>query len=569
MKKTIFRYVNLIIVVALFLCCVVSSYVFSKAAFNNNVKSMLYSLHLVDYAIDYHQDLKTQIAIINDRTLGNDSRITMIDLEGNVVADSAVNEIEENHADRQEIQDTLKNGVGHEVRYSSTVKTNMLYVAFLSDQGYILRLAVPFNGAWDYVKLSLPAITLGIVISLSLSLIFSKLMAKKISEPLENISHQLLSMKVHKPQFEKDIYEYDELNDIAMVTDKLANRINQTEASLKRQKNKVHYILDFMQEGMMIIDEKYHVLLINQAINHIFNCQDIEKGSLIECYINDQAIVDLIKSKNEIEAFSFNERHYSLHKAKIDSGVYKNGTILLFLDDTEQVQAMRMKQQFFANASHELKTPLTSIQGYTELLNQNLIVDEKQKQQFLDRILKETRNMTKLITDILTISKLESQQNSVNFEPIHLKLMIEDIFHTLTPLANDKKISLINHSEDIDFYGDLEQINQLLMNLLSNSIKYGKTGGWVSLKITPRHSGINIIVEDNGIGIVSDDLAHVTERFYRCDKGRTKKVEGTGLGLAIVKHITQMYDGYLRIESELGEGTKVTIYLKNKKKDVA
>lgn len=569
MKKTIFRYVNLIIIVALFLCCVVSSYVFSKAAFNNNVKSMLYSLHLVDYAIDYHEDLETQIAIINDRTLGNDSRITMIDLEGNVVADSAVNEIEENHANRQEIQDALKNGVGHEVRYSSTVKTNMLYVAFLSDQGYILRLAVPFNGAWDYVKLSLPAITLGIVISLSLSLIFSKLMAQKVSEPLENISHQLLSMKVHQPQFEKDIYEYDELNDIAMVTDKLANRINQTEASLKRQKNKIHYILDFMQEGMMIIDEKYHVLLINQALNHIFNCHDIEKGSLIECYIDDQSIVNLIKSKNEIESFSFNERHYSLHKAKIDSGVYKNGTILLFLDDTEQVQAMRMKQQFFANASHELKTPLTSIQGYTELLNQNLIVDEKQKQQFLDRILQETRNMTKLITDILTISKLESQQNTVNFEPIHLKLMIEDIFHTLTPLANDKKITLINHSEDIDFYGDLEQINQLLMNLLSNSIKYGKTGGWVSLKITPRHSGINIIVEDNGIGIASDDLAHVTERFYRCDKGRTKKVEGTGLGLAIVKHITQMYDGYLRIESELGEGTKVTIYLKNKKKDVA
>ena len=140
--------------------------------------------------------------------------------------------------------------------------------------------------------------------------------------------------------------------------------------------------------------------------------------------------------------------------------------------------------------------------------------------------------------------------------------MIEDIFHTLTPLANDKKISLINHSEDIDFYGDLEQINQLLMNLLSNSIKYGKTGGWVSLKITPRHSGINIIVEDNGIGIASDDLAHVTERFYRCDKGRTKKVEGTGLGLAIVKHITQMYDGYLRIESELGEGNKSNNILK-------
>lgn len=569
MKKTIFKYANILIVIALLVCCTISSYVFSKVAFNNNVKSMLYSLRLVDYAIDYTKDLPTQIDIINDHTLGDDSRITMIDLDGTVVADSAVEDVTENHLNRKEIQDAIEYGVGQEIRYSKTIKTNMLYVAFLSDNGYVLRLAVPFSGMADYIKLSLPAIALGILVSLALSLVFSKIMAKKVSEPLENISHQLLSMQVHKPQFEKDIYEYDELNDIAMVTDQLANRINQTEESLKRQKNKIHYILDFMQEGMIVIDEDYHVLLINNAINHMFNCDGVLKGSPIESYIKNKKVIKLIRSNNEIETFDLDERYYSLHKAKIDSGVYKNGTILLFLDTTQQMQTMKMKQQFFSNASHELKTPLTSIQGYTELLSQNLVVDEKQKQEFLNRILQEAKHMTKLITDILTISKLESHYENTNLELLHLKLIIEDIFHTLTPLANDKKITMINHSDDVDFYGNLEQLNQLLMNLLSNSIKYGMNGGWVSLKITTINDGINIIVEDNGIGIPENDLAHVTERFYRVDKGRTKKIEGTGLGLAIVKHITQMYDGQLQIESEVGKGTKVTIYLKNKKKDVA
>lgn len=569
MKKTIFKYVNIIVLSVLLVCCVVSSYVFSNVVFSNNVKSMLYSLQLVDYAIDYNKDLKSQVEILNDQTMENDSRITLISQDGQVIADSAIENIDENHINRREVQDALIHGVGHDVRYSKTVKDHLLYVAYLSQTGFIIRLSVPYNGILDFIGLSFPAVFLGIVIALSLSLIFSKIMARKVTEPLENISQQLLSLKLHKPQFEKDIYQYDELNDIAMVTDQLANRINQTEASLKRQKNKIHYILDFMQEGMIVVDQNYHVLLINEAINNIFDCHDIQKGSLIEDYIKDSKVIKYIKSSNEIEVFNFKDSYYSLHKAKINSGVYKHGIILMFLDVTKQEQAMKMKQQFFSNASHELKTPLTSIQGYAELLNQNLIADENQRKEFLNRILQETRNMTKLITDILTVSKLENSQQNLSFEPIHLKLVVEDIFHTLSPLANDKKITLINHCSDIDFIGNIEQINQLLTNLLSNSIKYGNDHGWVSLKITSQGEEIKIIVEDNGIGIPKEDLDHVTERFYRVDKGRTKKIEGTGLGLAIVKHITQMYEGKLLIESEVGVGTKVTVYLKNRKKDVA
>ena len=230
--------------------------------------------------------------------------------------------------------------------------------------------------------------------------------------------------------------------------------------------------------------------------------------------------------------------------------------------------AMKMKQMFFSNASHELKTPLTSIQGYAELLNQHLINDEVQKDEFVHRILKETKNMTRLINDILVISKLENHQTIPDIQLLHLNLIIEDIFHTLSPMANDRGIHLICHSENVDFYGDLEQINQLFTNLLSNSIKYGRDGGWVSVKFNLETDSLKIIVEDNGIGIPKEDIPHLTERFYRVDKGRTKAIEGTGLGLAIVKHIVQLYEGDLKIESVLGIGTKTTIYLKNMKKDV-
>ncbi len=568
MKKTIFRNINVLIVTALLICSVVSTYIFSRLTFNNNVNNMLYSLQLVDYSIDYSQNLREQIDLVNEKTLGDDSRMTVITLDGKVIADSAVDDLQENHLDRKEVKDAINEGVGKEVRYSNTIHKNMLYVAYLSEHDVIIRLSVPYSGMKDYLAMAVPGVGTSIIISLGLSVLFSRYIAKKVSEPLEEISQQLLLIEENDPVFKKQTYEYTELNDIVSVTDRLAKKINRTIASLKREKNKVHYILDNMQEGMIVIDEDNTVILINHAANAMFNCEDVEKGLPIESYIQESKILKRIKSHNVYETFHLGDKYFSIHKAKIDSGVFKNSTIVLFLDVTPEEMAMKMKQIFFSNASHELKTPLTSIQGYAELLNQHLIHDENQKDEFVHRILKETKNMTRLINDILAISKLENHQTLPDVQLLHLNLIIEDIFHTLSPMANDRGIHMICNSENVDFYGDLEQMNQLLTNLLSNSIKYGRDNGWVSVKFNLEEDFLKIIVEDNGMGIPKEDIPHVTERFYRVDKGRTKAIEGTGLGLAIVKHIVQLYEGDLKIESVLGIGTKTTIYLKNMKKDV-
>ena len=563
MKKTVFRNFAFLIIVSLLTCTMISTYVFSRNILKNNVTNMMYSLQLMDYTLDYNGDLKSQIEVINQNTLGEDSRVTVIDENGTVLADSSVDEVTENHIDRKEVQEAFETGTGQEVRYSSTLHTNMLYVAYLSDEGLVLRLSVPYSGLMDYIALGLPGMTVSVVISLVISLALSRVITKKMTDPLEEISAQLLSIQESKPEFDRHVYEYDELNDIAMVTDKLANKINQTIASLKREKNKVHYILDNMQEGMIVIDEDDQVILINHAANEMFGCQDVGKGQSVEKYIQEKRILKLIKSKKTFEKFQLGDHYYSIHKAKIDSGVFKHSRIILFLDVTQEEMAMKMKQVFFSNASHELKTPLTSIQGYAELLNQHFITDEKQKDEFVERILKETKNMTRLINDILIISKIENHQVKPNLTTLHLNLIVEDLFHTLSPLANDRQIKLLYHGDDnLDFYGDLDQMNQLLTNLLYNSIKYGTVGGWVSLKLSKKENWLKLVVEDNGIGIPDEDIPHITERFYRVDKGRTKAIEGTGLGLAIVKHIVQIYDGELKIKSKLGVGTKITIYLK-------
>lgn len=568
MRKTIFRNFTFVIVVALIICSTISTYIFSRLIFNNNVDNMLYSLHLVDYTIDYTKDIKEQIDAVNDQTLGPDSRMTVISLNGEVIADSSVDQLEENHLDRNEVIQCIQTGVGKEVRYSETLGKNMLYVAYLSSHDVIIRLSIPYSGMQDYLKMAMPGIGISIIISFILSVLCSRLMAKRITEPLEEISQQLLSIQESKPVFDRKTYEYEELNDIAMVTDKLANKINQTIASLSREKNKVHYILDNMQEGMIVLDENNQVILINHSALATFDCVDKHKGLPIEDYIKEKHILKLIKSKNSYESFQLGDHYIAIRKDKMDSTVYKNSTILLFLDVTQEETAMKMKQVFFSNASHELKTPLTSIQGYAELLNQHLIQDESQRDECVERILKETKNMTRLINDILAISKLENHQTIPNFTVLHLNLIVEDIFNTLTPLANDRQIKMIYYGENVDFYGDLDQLNQLLINLLSNSIKYGKVGGYVSVEFVDLGDMIKLIVEDNGIGIPSDDIPHLTERFYRVDKGRSKSIEGTGLGLAIVKHIVQLYDGELKIESTLGVGTRIEVYLKNMKKDV-
>lgn len=219
----------------------------------------------------------------------------------------------------------------------------------------------------------------------------------------------------------------------------------------------------------------------------------------------------------------------------------------------------KVRQEFFSNASHELKTPITAIRGYAELLDNGFVTDEETKRKFIRRILKSTENMTQLIEDILMISRLETKEAEVTFSRLHLAPLMDEIFDAVEPIAAEYQVTLHQECEPIVMEASITQIRELLMNLIVNGIKYNHPGGNVWVRIGSSGHNAVIRVKDDGMGIGEEDQARVFERFYRVDKGRSKKMGGTGLGLSIVKHIVEFYDGYMQLKSKINKGSEFII----------
>lgn len=220
-----------------------------------------------------------------------------------------------------------------------------------------------------------------------------------------------------------------------------------------------------------------------------------------------------------------------------------------------------VRQEFFSNASHELKTPLTSVRGYVELIEGGIVTDEKQKKDFMKRIKKEVQNMTNLINDILMISKLETKEAEVVFTDVRMQPLIEDIIHSFDVIAKENQIEITSNCMPISIYANLQQMQELLTNLIGNAVKYNRPGGSVIVTIEKRENDLYLCVEDTGMGIPKESLERIFERFYRVDKGRSKKIGGTGLGLSIVKHIVKFYNGTIKLESTVDVGSKFSVYL--------
>ncbi len=565
MRKLAFRNLIFIVVVTLIIASLTFAYFFSNLTYENDVENIINELKIIDTMLAEYSDtidIEEQTEMLASLNLKEDSRITIITVDGDVVADSSIAGELENHLDREEVQEALKTGEGSAIRYSGTLGYKMIYAAYYGESGYIIRMSAPSDGFVDYYMVLIPGIGISFLIAFALSSFLSKRLADKMAAPIESITNQLSSIREDNGLYVNESYQYAELNTIAQVTNRLTDKINETVDSLKEETKKIHYLLNQMSEGIIIMDDQKQVILINRVALQVLKGSTKENGKAIDEYTSNQFFLDFVNQKEKNMVLAYDDRLYAITKNEVNDDVFAGSTILLFIDVTEQKNNEKMKQMFFSNASHELKTPLTSIQGYTELLTNDLVVDEEMKKEILNKIALETKRMSRLINDILMISKLENDEYKVTLSIIQLRLLVEDVFNTLSPIASDRHISLINESEDFDFYGNLEHMNQILTNLLSNSIKYGEENGWVKLKIEKKKYGIKIVVRDNGIGIAQENIPHLTERFYRVNKGRTKTIEGTGLGLSIVKHIVQLYHGELDIQSELGKGTTVIVKLK-------
>lgn len=460
MKRAIVKRFIVVLIVAMAISSIVISMSYYRLASHRVMEDMKPVLLLLDATIDWESsDLEKQIVEISSQ-MNNDYRITIIDNDGSVLADSETGNPEtmENHKNRKEVKEAFQNGFGTKVRNSSTIKGSMMYAAYCSPKQHkVIRISIHHDVITDLMKMMVPSIAISLLLALSVAGVLTNKFAASVTKPILEISHKLEGIYDEKIDFNFPHYQYDELNIIARTTTDMSKSVQDYIRKLEKEKT--------------------------------------------------------------------------------------------------------IRQEFFSNASHELKTPLTAIRGYAELLQSGMASDTQMQKEFLGRIHSEVEEMTSLINDILMISRLETKELMPTKEMLCVKSVAEEVKKTLKPLADENNVSLEIHCCDEFVYMDRSHLQGILSNLMGNAVKYNRPGGFVQTDITMDSTSLSIRVEDSGIGIAKEDQKRIFERFYRVDKGRSKRVAGTGLGLSIVKHVTEFYGGCVSVESQSGVGSTFLVQL--------
>lgn len=558
MTKAILRYFITVILVAVTLCASLSTILIYRDNLETIEHDMLYSLKLIDYSLDYTEELTTQIDEMNPLAYGDNTRITVIDDEGNVLSDT-YGDVLENHYDREEIQEALKIGEGYAQRKSETTNENTLYVAYYSNH-HVIRLSIPYNAMTDYIQTMIPVLSISIIVSFVIAYMLSRKLAFNVSKPIIEIGEGIDKMS-EDFRFDLKEYKYEEFNTIVDTIHNLSHRLRKSMREVQYERIKVNEILRSMNEGFVLLDDQNIVMSINhKAIEILGNVQMNEN------------ILNYIYMKELLEALESNASEQYI-EIKVNHNIYgcyisrtSLGTTLFFADITDSKRAEKMRSEFFSNVSHELKTPMTSIKGYSELLAQGFVADEKQRNMMIEKIGNEVNNMSRLINDILMLSRLENMDVKTEMMPIKMKGIVLEVLESYEALAKKNHITIHIDFKEVDYIGNHQQMFTLLSNLIGNAIKYNKENGDVWVDIQPEEGAIRLTVKDNGIGIPKADQSRIFERFYRVDKGRSRQLGGTGLGLAIVKHMVNSYKGTIHLTSELDIGTTIEVVLPEQKR---
>lgn len=383
----------------------------------------------------------------------------------------------------------------------------------------------------------------------------SRKLTYTISKPIIEISDSLDHMS-EDYQFELKQYNYQEFNIIVDTIHNLSHRLKKSIKEVNLEREKINEILKQMNEGFVFLDEKYKVISINSKAISILGTVKVN-DQFMDCLFYPEIIRAIENNISEqVVEIDINHNIYACYISKIDFG-----TTLLFLDITSAKKAEKMRSEFFSNVSHELKTPMTSIRGYSDLLVQGLVQEESQKKMMLEKIQNEVNNMLTLINDILALSRIENMDIKIERMPLKMRGLVEEVLESYITEIKKHNIHVVYEFTEVIYIGNHQQIYTLLNNLIGNAIKYNKDYGEVRIDIQSQGDALNIVVEDTGIGIPLADQSRVFERFYRVDKGRSRQRGGTGLGLAIVKHIVSQYKGVIHLVSELNKGTKIEIIM--------
>ena len=479
-------------------------------------------------------------------------RLTWVDADGNVVFDShADKSAMENHADREEIKEALAYGTGSSMRQSSTLTEQTIYEATRLEDGSVLRISVSRATAFVLVLGMVQPIAIVLVIAIILSALLASRMAKRIVEPLNRLN-------LEKPM-ENDAYE--ELAPLLRRIHSQHKEIEYQMWTLQQKQDEFEQITDNMKEALILLDSNGRIISINPAAKKLFG---INTDCVGEDFLTIDRKQDVRQAINEVkdkgQSFFYtkkNGRNYQFDLSRIDADGKIHGIVILAFDITEQVNAEKHRQEFTANVSHELKTPLQTIIGSAELMELG-IVKEEDTPRFIKSIRQEAARLVTLIDDIIRLSQLD-EGTEMPKENVSLLELAREVTETLSDAAKLKGVSLEVCGDDGVISGVRRLLYEVVYNLCDNAIKYNKQGGYVKISVIENADNVQISVSDNGIGIAPEHHDKVFERFYRVDKSHSKQSGGTGLGLSIVKHAVQYHHGKITVDSDLDKGTNISI----------
>ena len=545
MNKKIFRSsVAVALVVLISSIVLIMSILFQY--FENQLQSELESeANYIAYAVE-----NQGIDYINNFS-NSSKRITLISPDGDVLADTSADESGlENHSDRQEVIDALKNGKGTSIRYSKTLAEKTIYYAMKMQDGNILRVSTTQYTVAAILFSIIQPILIVFVIAVAISFALAQKVSKSIIKPINELD--LDNPLNNEP--------YDELAPLLRKISKQKHTIEKQIKEAEHKQEEFRLITENMKEGFIVVDNKRNLLTYNRSALKLLGISRDKPDDILSAdndkltFVIDKAL-DGVREKSNL---TLNDNYYSL----IANPVFENGNVIgavvLIIDVTESVKREQLRQEFTSNVSHELKTPLTSISGFAEIMKNGGTPDSVVTD-FSSSIYDEAQRLMTLVNDIIKISELDEKNARVDCEEVDLYELSADIINRLKPIADKRNISLNLIGESTVVSGTEKILDEMIYNLCDNAIKYNVDSGTVDIILSESSHHIKLTVRDTGIGIPQSEQNRVFERFYRVDKSHSKEIGGTGLGLSIVKHAAIYHNAEIKLKSEFGKGTSITV----------
>ena len=558
MKKRIYRYMCLVTLAAIMFYAILTSFLY----YQNLEKQMRQELVTEAKYLEAGMDLSGEHYLTNITKFMNSSnrnRITWVAADGTVLFDNMADaSTMENHKDRPEIQMALSSGSGRESRMSSTLSEQTFYYALRLEDGSVIRVANTTRSALAGSMAMLPALGGAAVLIMVLSMILAERQTREIVKPINELD-------LDHPDSGR---LYDELAPLVGKVERQQRTICQQMDTLRTKQREFAAITENMSEGFLVVGKQGEVASYNTSALKILDVEipvpeERTPGSLNILNFNRShefriAVDEALAGHHHEENLKIGTRMYQIIANPVTEKQNVTGAVIVILDITEREEREDLRREFSANVSHELKTPLTSISGYAEIMKNGLVKPEDMKR-FSENIYQEAQRMITLIGDIIKLSQLDENRVELEKQAVDLYPIAQSVVSRLKERASQAKVALEIRGEGQIIEGTSQILDEMIYNLCDNGIKYNKAGGHVNVTVGSRQGCPFVSVEDNGIGIPEEDQKRVFERFYRVDKSHSRQIGGTGLGLSIVKHGAIYHNAKVEMESTPGRGTSITI----------